>query len=72
MANFDIFEIFGDGSYVWRACVSGRYAKDRRLQELAETSHNKFCALDLAAQETLLPIGPVAPQNGASKKGSTP
>lgn len=53
MCEFDIFEIFPDGSFRWRACAIGRYDKERRLQELAETSKNRFCAIDIAAGETL-------------------
>jgi hypothetical protein len=55
MPTFDIFEILLDGSCVWRGCVKGQYEKARKLQELAETSDNKFYALNLAAGETLPP-----------------
>jgi hypothetical protein len=47
MATFDIYEVLRDGSYVWRASVSDCAEKDRKLQELAKTSNNKFCALDV-------------------------
>ena len=53
MATFDIFEALRDGSYVWRASVSGCSERDRKLLELAETSNNKFCALDFTASKTL-------------------
>lgn len=53
MCEFDIFEIFPDGSFRWRACAIGRYDKERRLQEFAETSKNRFCAIDIAAGEIL-------------------
>jgi hypothetical protein len=53
MATFDIFEALRDGSYVWRASVSDCAERDRKLQELAKTSNNKFCAVDLTASETL-------------------
>ncbi len=60
MCEFDIFEIFLDGSFRWRACAIGRYDKERRLQEFAETSKNQFCAIDIAAGETL-PLALVEP-----------
>jgi hypothetical protein len=50
MATFDIFEVSPDG-YVWRCSVEGQFEKARKLQELAETSGNQFCAVDLAAGE---------------------
>jgi hypothetical protein len=69
--DFDIFEVFPDGSYVWRACVSGKYQKERKLQELAETSDNKFCAVNLAAGETVPVNGQSPPQTLDAKRGAT-
>ncbi len=48
--TFDIFEVTPDG-YMWRCSVQGQYEKERKLQELAETSENQFYAVDLAAGE---------------------
>jgi hypothetical protein len=48
--TFDIFEVTPDG-YIWRCTVQGQYEKDRKLQELAETSDNQFYAVNLAAGE---------------------
>jgi hypothetical protein len=53
MATFDIFEALRDGSYIWRASVSDFAERDRKLQELAKTSNNTFCALDQTASKTL-------------------
>ena len=53
--DYDIFELLEDGSVVWRACVRGRYHKERKLQELAEISSNRLLALNLAAGESLPP-----------------
>jgi hypothetical protein len=53
MADFHIFEIFSDGSFIWRGLVSGQFEKECRLQELGETSDNRFYALNLVAGETL-------------------
>ena len=55
MPTFDIFEVLPDGSCVWRASVKGEYEKERKLQKLAETSNNKFYALNLSGGETLPP-----------------
>jgi hypothetical protein len=59
--DIDIFEVFPDGTCVWRACVSGRYQKDRKLQELAETSDNKFYAVNLAAGKSVAVNGESPP-----------
>ena len=42
---------FPDGYSVWRACVSGEYEAQRKLQELAEHSENEFFVVDLLSQE---------------------
>lgn len=51
--EYDIFEKFPDGSTLWRACVSGRYGAQRRMQELAEFSDNEFFVIDIQATEFL-------------------
>ena len=45
--EYDIFEKFPDGFTIWRACVSGRYETERKMQELAEQSSNEFYAIDV-------------------------
>jgi hypothetical protein len=50
MLTFDIFEVTPDG-YIWRCSIDGQFEMARKLQELAETSDNQFCAVDLAAGE---------------------
>jgi hypothetical protein len=47
--DYDVFEKFPDGSTLWRACVSGRYETQRKMQELRECSENEFFALDIQA-----------------------
>jgi len=32
--EYDLFEKFPDGSTLWRACVTGRYDAQRKIQEL--------------------------------------
>jgi len=51
--NFDIFEKFPDGSTLWRACVSGRYETQRKIQEFSEHSKNEFYAIDILVSERL-------------------
>jgi hypothetical protein len=51
--EYDIFEKLPDNSFVWRACVPGRYNTECKLRELAETSNNQFYILNLAAGDTL-------------------
>jgi hypothetical protein len=51
--DYDIFEKFIDGSSVWRACVSGRFHAQRKIQEFAERSDNQFFAIDIQAGELL-------------------
>ena len=53
LRDFDIFEKFPDGSTIWRACVFGQFEATRKLQELAEHSHNEFIAIDIQAGEPL-------------------
>jgi len=45
--EYDIFEKLPDGSSNWRACVSGQYETERKLQELAEHSQNEFFAIEI-------------------------
>jgi hypothetical protein len=51
--NYDIFEKFPDGSTLWRACVSGQFDAQRKVQELIKHSHNNFFAIDISAGEVL-------------------
>jgi hypothetical protein len=45
--NYDVFEKFSDGSTLWRACVSGQYEAQRKMQELKESSENEFFTLNI-------------------------
>jgi hypothetical protein len=51
--TYDIFEKFPDGSTLWRACVSGQFDAQRKVQELIEHSQNVFFAIDISAGEVL-------------------
>jgi len=46
---YDVFERFPDGSTLWRACVSGRFEAERKVDELAEHSGNEFFIMDIEA-----------------------
>lgn len=56
LRDYHIFEMFPDGSSLWRACIAGRFNTERKLQELAEHSENEFLALDFSTSN-LLPLG---------------
>ena len=45
--DYDIFEKFPDGSTLWRACVRGQFEAQRKINELAERSENKFYMIDI-------------------------
>jgi hypothetical protein len=47
--DYDVFEKFHDGSTLWRACVTGRFEAQRKINELAELSENDFFLIDIAA-----------------------
>jgi hypothetical protein len=53
--DYEIFEKFPDGSTLWRACVSGRFEAQRKLQEFAEFSPNDFFVIDIQATQILPP-----------------
>jgi hypothetical protein len=51
--EYDIFERFADGSSIWRASVAGRFEAQRKIQEFAEHSGNRFFILDVVAGQYL-------------------
>ena len=51
--NYDIFEIFSDGSTLGRACVSGWFEAQRKMQELTEHSENEFYAINILANQPI-------------------
>jgi hypothetical protein len=40
--EYDLFEVFPDGSLIWRQSVTGHENAIRRLQELVELTDNEF------------------------------
>jgi hypothetical protein len=53
--SYDVFEKFPDGSTLWRACVSGKFEAQRKLQEFREISQNDFFVIDIQAADLLPP-----------------
>jgi hypothetical protein len=53
MREFHIFEKLPDGSTIFRTRVSGQFAAERKLQELAEHSMNEFAAIDIKTGRSL-------------------
>jgi hypothetical protein len=51
--DYDVFEKFPDGSTLWRACVSGRYEAQRKMNQFAEFSAHEFFVIDIQAVELL-------------------
>jgi hypothetical protein len=51
--EYHIFEMFPDGSSLWRARIAGRFNTQRKLQELAEHSESEFVALDFSTSHFL-------------------
>jgi len=43
--DYDLFEVFPDGSLVWRDSVTGHEKAIQRLRELAELTDNEFRAM---------------------------
>jgi hypothetical protein len=39
--DYDLFEVFSDGTQIWRDCVTGHESAIRRLIELAELTPNE-------------------------------
>jgi hypothetical protein len=40
--DYDLFEVFPDGSVIWRQSVTGHENAIRRLRELVELTDNEF------------------------------
>jgi hypothetical protein len=59
--EYDLFEVFPDGSLVWRDSVTGHENAIRRLRELVELTDNEFRVMHVPTN-TLI----------ASLKGSGP
>jgi len=53
--DYDIFELFPDGSTVWRACVLGMGNAERKLRDLGRESNNRFFAINLQDRAEPMP-----------------
>jgi hypothetical protein len=40
--DYDLFEVFADGSVIWRESVTGHEKAIRRLRELVQVTDNEF------------------------------
>ena len=49
--EYDIFEIFPDGSAEWHACVAGLDRACAKLQELSGGSANEFFAIHTPSRQ---------------------
>lgn len=49
--EYDVFEIFPDGTHIWRAFVRGLIEARARVAELSETSSNEFYAIHTPSKE---------------------
>jgi hypothetical protein len=55
---FHILEKLPDGSTIFRTHVYGRFAAERKVQELAEHSMNEFAASDIKTGRSLAELKP--------------
>ena len=56
--EYDLFEMFSDGTQRWRAAVIGREPALEKLKELSNMSTNQFYAMHLQTKEILATIPP--------------
>jgi hypothetical protein len=49
--EYDVFEIFPDGTHIWRAFVRGLVGARARVMELGKTSSNEFYAIHTPTKE---------------------
>ena len=68
--DYDVFEKFPDGSTLWRAFVTGRFEAQRKMQELAERSGNKFFLMDIEEEAFLPPVSTQKNLRGLTKSVS--
>ena len=51
--EYDVFEIFPDGTHIWRAFVRGLVDARARVVELSEGSANEFYAIHTPTKEVV-------------------
>ena len=51
--EYDVFEIFPDGTHIWRAFVRGLVDARARVVELSEGSQNEFYAIHTPTKEVV-------------------
>jgi hypothetical protein len=60
--DYDLFEMFPDGSLVWLAFVPGLDNARDRLQELAKLSHNEHFAIHIPSKEIVARVNALTPE----------
>jgi hypothetical protein len=58
---YDVFEIFTDGSMIWRASITGLEPAIRKFKELAHSSANEFRLMHLPTHAVIATTRNVAP-----------
>jgi hypothetical protein len=54
--EYDVFEIFPDGTHIWRAFVRGLVDARARVVELSDSSPNEFYAIHTPTKEVVANI----------------
>jgi hypothetical protein len=67
--NYDLFEIFPDGSPIWKCAVSGHEPALQQLKELAKRTDNEVRIMHLATN-TIIAVLNASPHTGDT--GDTP
>jgi hypothetical protein len=56
--DYDIFEKFPDGSFVWRGVISGHEAAISKLRELSTQTHNELHLMHVPTNSTIAILKP--------------
>jgi hypothetical protein len=51
--DYDLFEVFPDGSLVWRDSVTGHEKAIQRLRELVEVTDNEFRVMHIPTKSLI-------------------
>ena len=61
--SYDVFEIFPDGSMIWRASVAGLEPAVRKFKELSRGGANEFRLMHLPTHTVIATTKTVPPQS---------
>jgi hypothetical protein len=59
--DYDLFEVFPDGSVIWRQSVTGHENAIRRLRELAELTDNEFRVMHILTNTLIASVRTAKP-----------